>query len=345
MTMAFFHGLLADRGRVEGFRRLIEAAVSPGDVVVEIGSGLGTFSFFAARAGARAVYGIESDPIVHVAQQIAKSNGVDDRVRFLRGKAPDVDIPERADILIFEDFPTRLLDQVTVRLLRACTDRYLEPGGRVLPGTARLVMAPVSHEPAWQQLFPFGPGEFEAYGIDFAATAGYVENAPSVLHLPEDALCGPAAVLAEITIHPPPTPSRLGGSVEWLIDRGPVHGLACWFELSAGDGTWIAQPERDRSPGGGVWGQVFLPFRTAMDATAGQRLEASVEVYGFSDGTPGWLSWTARSGDQTRVGHEFAAHPASVADLYPPAPAPDAGSWAPDERHPSDEAPTPPPVQ
>ncbi len=341
--MSFFHGLLADRPRVEGFQRLIHAAVAPGDVVVEIGSGLGTFSFFAAQAGARAVWGIESDPVVHVAEQIARTNGLADRVRFLRGKAPDVDVPERADVLIFEDFPTRLVDQDTVRLLRACAARYLKPGGRVLPGTGRLVLAPVSSEAAWRQLFPFGAGDFEAYGIDFSATAGYVENAPSVLHLPPASLCGPATVLSEITIHPPPPTSRLGGTVAWVLDGGPVHGLACWLELSAGDGTWMAGPVQNRSPGGGVWGQVFLPFRAPIDAVAGDSLEASLDTYGFRDGTPGWLSWTARSGDQARTGHEFAAHPASVDDLYPPTLEPDAESWT---RPPTDsEGASPPPPQ
>ena len=49
MNIRHYRRMLADDVRLRAFHRAIRATVRPGDVVVEIGAGLGTYSFFAAR--------------------------------------------------------------------------------------------------------------------------------------------------------------------------------------------------------------------------------------------------------------------------------------------------------
>lgn len=309
----FYHDLLRDHRRVEAFRTLIQEAVGPGQKVVEVGAGLGTYSIFAAQAGAKQVWAIESDPVAHVAEQIVQINGFHDRVSVIRGTAPEVELPERADVLIFEDHSTRLFDEQSVNALAACVDAYLRPGGRVLPGWARMCVAPVRSEDAWRASFPFGPAAFEEYGIDWAPTAGYAENHPRLVDLPADSLTASPTVLAETLIHPAPGVRRLGGSWDWLPEAGPVHGIAYWFELWMGSAGWLSN-----APGaGGAWGQLFLPFRTPLEVGTGVALRATVQVQETPGGRPGWLTWSARAGEAVRTGHEFAGMPASLEDLYP----------------------------
>jgi protein arginine N-methyltransferase 1 len=71
MSMDYYRGMLIQRSRVEAFRRAIHAAVRPGDRVLEIGSGLGTYAFFAAEAGASKVWAVEGAPIISVAKTLA----------------------------------------------------------------------------------------------------------------------------------------------------------------------------------------------------------------------------------------------------------------------------------
>ena len=86
-SMQYYRDLLAQTERIEAFQSAIARGVRPGDYVLDVGTGLGTFAFFAADAGAAQVWGVDGDPIVHVARTIGLANGYDDRVRFSPGLA------------------------------------------------------------------------------------------------------------------------------------------------------------------------------------------------------------------------------------------------------------------
>src|SRR5579863_2992981 len=101
--------MLMDEPRIRRYEQAIRVSVKPGDVVVDIGSAMGTFSLFAAQAGARHVYGIEVERIVDVAREAAASAGLADRVTFIEGYSTDVTLPEPADVVLYEDFTSLLL--------------------------------------------------------------------------------------------------------------------------------------------------------------------------------------------------------------------------------------------
>jgi protein arginine N-methyltransferase 1 len=61
----------------------IEAALRPGNVVVDLGSGPGFFALIACQAGARRVYAIDLAEIVQFARHFAKANGFADHIEFL----------------------------------------------------------------------------------------------------------------------------------------------------------------------------------------------------------------------------------------------------------------------
>ncbi|MGD2152256.1 MAG: hypothetical protein PVG79_03250, partial [Gemmatimonadales bacterium] len=65
-TVDYLH-FLADTPRVDAFRRAIEASVAPGQLVLDLGTGIGTYAMFAARAGAR-VLAVEHEPVIDVAR-------------------------------------------------------------------------------------------------------------------------------------------------------------------------------------------------------------------------------------------------------------------------------------
>ena len=90
--------LQADRHRVLAFRQAVREAVSPGDVVVDIGTGTGPLALPAVGAGATRVYAIERGEIIVLARQIARQNGLEDRISFIQGDSRHVELERRCGL-------------------------------------------------------------------------------------------------------------------------------------------------------------------------------------------------------------------------------------------------------
>ena len=72
-------------------------------IVLDVGCGTGILSMFAAKAGAKQVYGVDMSGIVEQAKTIVETNGFKDKVTIIRGKIEEIVLPvEKVDIIISE---------------------------------------------------------------------------------------------------------------------------------------------------------------------------------------------------------------------------------------------------
>src|SRR5688572_5656058 len=101
-TVQLHASMLSDRDRTSSFIDAIKAAVEPGDVVVDIGTGTGVLAIAAAQAGARHVYAIEAGPISKLAREIVQRNDLADRITVIRGWSNETRLPEKCDVLVSE---------------------------------------------------------------------------------------------------------------------------------------------------------------------------------------------------------------------------------------------------
>jgi protein arginine N-methyltransferase 1 len=62
--------MLADNVRLDPYYRAISKYVGKGDVVVDIGTGTGILSFFAAQQGPKKIYAIDHSSIIDVAKTV-----------------------------------------------------------------------------------------------------------------------------------------------------------------------------------------------------------------------------------------------------------------------------------
>lgn len=314
-SVRMYRTMLAQRERIEAFRRAIGQVVQSGDRVLEVGTGLGTFAAFAVEAGASRVWAVDADPIVHVAKAIAELNGYADRVEFVRGRVPAVDISDPCDVVLYEDFPPRVLGPAGFRMLRAVREHFLAPGARVVPRTARIFLAPVASSRLRREILSFDDPGDRRYGIDWSPSRSYVTNGPMAITVTPEDLAAPPVAAATFRLDEPDA-HHLGGSGTWQLERGhAVDGMAFWFDLELAPEEWLSNAPGSPSAS---WGQLVVPFEDPLPVSAGDRLTARVGPNVLPDGAPGWFAWEAEANGTTVRGSEFAAEPAGRADVVGP---------------------------
>jgi protein arginine N-methyltransferase 1 len=98
-----YREIMADDIRLRAYCGAKFESVKKGDVVLDLGSGLGILAFFVTQAGADRVYAVEESDVISFAEELASINGYD-MVTFIMGKSTEVDLPEKVDLVITKTF-------------------------------------------------------------------------------------------------------------------------------------------------------------------------------------------------------------------------------------------------
>ncbi len=313
MDILYYRRMLADSARVRAFRRAIQKSVRPGDVVVEIGAGLGTYSFFAAKAGARRVYAIEADPeICRLAECLAEQNGLTDRIRFLRGYSTDIELPQRADVAIFEDYSSFFFSSGLPRLLRDTRERHLKRSGRLIPRGVDLFLTGAENTQTYRQLNLPRREQERLFGLDFSETHRLAMNLPVGTYATERHLLTPPLRCARIGLGNGRDFSFSFAGTSRARRDGLIHGLLGWMDLDLAPAVRLScSPLRPRT----VWGQNFFPFAEPLPVRKREVLKIGMELI-FPKGISRYLlRWTVSAGAEYREGNTFAAVPFSKHSL------------------------------
>ena len=134
--------MLHDDRRTGDYLAALAAAVRPGDVVLDIGTGSGVLAVAAARAGARRVYAVEATDIADVAERVFEVNGVQDRVTLVPGWSRQIELPEKADLLVAEVIGNEPFEEEILETTLDARRRLLKPGARLIPHALTLLARP-----------------------------------------------------------------------------------------------------------------------------------------------------------------------------------------------------------
>jgi predicted RNA methylase len=115
--LAEHYRYLTDTVRIEAFRKALAGAVTPSDVVLDLGCGTGVLGFLAVEAGARTVIGIEQSGLIQVARTTASRLGLGSRTHYVRGHSTAVSVSPKATLLVCDQldplgFEAGLLESV-----------------------------------------------------------------------------------------------------------------------------------------------------------------------------------------------------------------------------------------
>ncbi|CAI9118797.1 OLC1v1020412C1 [Oldenlandia corymbosa var. corymbosa] len=211
-----------------------------GRVVVDVGAGSGILSLFAAQAGAKHVYAVEASEMADYARKLIAGNpSLSERITVIKGKVEEVELPEKADVLISEPMGTLLVNERMLESYVIARDRFLVPNGKMFPTVGRIHMAPFSDEYLyieiankalfWQQQNYYGVNLTSLHGSAFQ---GYFSQPvvdafdPRLLVAPAIAHVIDFTSVKEEDLYEIDVPLKFVSSVGTRI-----HGLACWFDV------------------------------------------------------------------------------------------------------------------
>jgi type I protein arginine methyltransferase len=177
--------MVADTIRMEAYTEALRRTVQPGSVVLVLGTGTGTFALLAHRFDAGHVYALEPADAIQVARQIAAANWIDG-IQFLQQLSTNVDLPEKADVIISDLRGVLPLLQNHIPAIIDARQRLLAPGGMLIPQEDRLWLAVVEAPDLYQRHVT--PWEDNNYGFDMAPAQAILTNTWRKAHLKPDQL-------------------------------------------------------------------------------------------------------------------------------------------------------------
>lgn len=268
---------------MDAYTAAIARCVRPGDSVLDLGCGPGVFALLACKAGARRVYAIDMNSVVDFGRQLAAANGYGDQIIFMRGDSRQIHLPERVNVIISDVRGVVPFYAQCIDTLQDARDRFLAPGGHLVPSRDTLYAAVVELPKPYGSL----AGAWESIPqLDLSS------GLPLVLNTVYRHQIKPEQLLSEarswhVLDYQSDANRPAHGVLKLPITRNAIgHGIALWFTTQLLDGIgFSSEPQATEM----IYGHLFLPWLKPIALEQGE--VCTVELGAHSIGNDYVWSW------------------------------------------------------
>ena len=289
MRIEYHRTLIADTVRNEAFFRALKSVIEPGKTVVaDIGAGTGLLGLMASKLGAKEVFLFETAEVAGVAAQVLKANKAK-KCHLIPCHSTEFDDKLAADVIVSETLGNYALEENIIATLADAQNRFLKPGGVIIPSRIEQYVAPVvapridEDLRVWQRV---------GHGLDLGVAQAMTLNNAYVRLLKSSELLdnSASAVLWDRIDLTRETRAKRKGQAEWRLAKPAViYGFAVWWTAELRPGILLSTaPSAPRTH----WEQLYFPLSTPIEAKS--REQVVVELRSNSSEEAGThLAWTA----------------------------------------------------
>lgn len=285
--------MLEDHVRTEAYyRAIIESkAAFEGKVVLDVGTGTGILSFFAAQAGAKKVYAVEASiAMARNAEILVESNGLGEIIKVIKGKIEDVEIPEKVDVIISEPMGVLLFHERMIESFLFAKNKFLKSellGNEMtlFPGIGTISLAPFTDGGMYADFknrSKFWKNE-SFYGVNLSSMKEISEE--QIFRQPVVGGFDPKTLMSSSVTKSfefykkeidEETLKDICIPFEFIMEyTGVIHGIAGWFNVSFPNGLILETgPDHQRTH----WQQCRFFFRKPVGVNYGQCFKGCLKM-------------------------------------------------------------------
>jgi SAM-dependent methyltransferase len=288
--------MLQDRVRTEAYLNAIREVVQPGDRVLDFGCGTGVLSIFAERAGASCVYAVDRSQMLSTAKVIIAENGCT-RVVTVPGEGERVELPSQVDVVISEWMGHFLFAERMLEPLIHLRDKWLRPGGRIVPSRCSLHLGLVTSRDYFDDLSFLCT---RPYNIDFGAIGDWPFNEVGLLRMHAEDLLPETLCIADLDMASVTgTPRELAGAIA-PAEEAILYGMCGWFESQLSPNVQLSTSPFSTPT---HWLHFHFPFERPLEVHAGEAVAIDLQI--VPQRTQNGYRWRARTSSGTRWGESL----------------------------------------
>ncbi|MCK4244329.1 MAG: 50S ribosomal protein L11 methyltransferase [Candidatus Omnitrophica bacterium] len=266
--------MITDRIRTNAYQRAILEMVKEGDVVVDLGTGTGILAFFACQAGAKKVYAIEREEIIETAKEIARANGLEERIVFIKDVSTEVNLPKKVDVIVSELLGCFAIEENLLHFIPDARDRFLKPEGILIPSSVEMFLAPMEVSNIYKEI------DFcteNVYGVNFLPVREMTINHSYIESVDPKGLLSTPLSIKKIDFYNLNGQPHLDSTVSFEVKKsGTLHGLVGWFEAQLSQKVSLST-----APDAPIthWKNTFFPIQRPITVKSGvDTIEVSIRA-------------------------------------------------------------------
>ncbi len=246
--------MIGDKERTLSYKKAIEQIVTPGDVVLDAGSGTGILAIFAAKAGAEKVYAVEASKYYQMTRKMVSANGLESVVEVIHDDFAEVKTKRKIDVLVTETFGNLVYNEGAAPDLEKCLKNNSDGSCKIIPSHFRFHTAAVRDFPS---IFARASSVFSDCGIKYGpimdrALDRYYFCEMDMSDFSETDTTNWFSVLKDIK----DTPHEFGFSCD-----GSIAGISIWFDLKLSPSVVHSLSPENQKNNHNSWGRtLFFPF-------------------------------------------------------------------------------------